>query len=400
MNTETVRNPEEEKTWERTSVAGILRHKSGRYYGRLSVAGKDKFFALKTDLLEIARKKFADERARHERVRKAIKKTGRGIATMGDLLEIHRTQVMAYPDKEMTPARKASILQQHRYITTTWPEFPKLDPTDITPAAIREWRSRAISQGTGYRPRNSKTTETRGKSAFTFNVAFDCVRRLIDIAVERSVIASNILRVVPNRGPEKLKATIKRKRPTLPSRDQLNAIFAAVEAGTERGGWPLETADFLRFLAFTGCRLGEAAAVRWKHVDLDKGVLTIPGTKTELAHRVVPLIPAARGLLERIKERRLKRLGAIDPETPVLAIKEAQKSLDRACAVVGVGRLVHHDLRDCFCTTCIEAGIDIPTIARWMGHADGGSLLMKVYGHLRDDHAKLQAARVDFGGAH
>ena len=40
---------------------------------------------------------------------------------------------------------------------------------------------------------------------------------------------------------------------------------------------------------------------------------------------------------------------------------------------------------------------DWPTVARWLGHADGGALAMKVYGHLRDEHSQTQAARVTFG---
>ena len=39
---------------------------------------------------------------------------------------------------------------------------------------------------------------------------------------------------------------------------------------------------------------------------------------------------------------------------------------------------------------------DIPTVARWMGHKDGGALAMKVYGHLRDAHSTEMAARVTF----
>jgi hypothetical protein len=35
--------------------------------------------------------------------------------------------------------------------------------------------------------------------------------------------------------------------------------------------------------------------------------------------------------------------------------------------------------------------VDIPTIAKWLGHSDGGALAMKTYGHLRDDHS-LQSA--------
>jgi hypothetical protein len=49
-----------------------------------------------------------------------------------------------------------------------------------------------------------------------------------------------------------------------------------------------------------------------------------------------------------------------------------------------------------FATTCIESGIDIPTVSRWLGYKDGGALAMRVYGHLRDDHSRAEAGRVSF----
>jgi len=43
------------------------------------------------------------------------------------------------------------------------------------------------------------------------------------------------------------------------------------------------------------------------------------------------------------------------------------------------------------------SGIDFMTIARWVGHKDGGILIGKVYGHLSNEHAQAQAARMNFG---
>jgi len=37
------------------------------------------------------------------------------------------------------------------------------------------------------------------------------------------------------------------------------------------------------------------------------------------------------------------------------------------------------------------------TIARWVGHKDGGVLIGKVYGQLSNEHARAQAARLSFG---
>ena len=41
------------------------------------------------------------------------------------------------------------------------------------------------------------------------------------------------------------------------------------------------------------------------------------------------------------------------------------------CKRVGCAPLTHHSLRHLFATFCIEAGIDIPTVSRWLGHSDG-----------------------------
>lgn len=48
--------------------------------------------------------------------------------------------------------------------------------------------------------------------------------------------------------------------------------------------------------------------------------------------------------------------------------------MDSAAKKVGMKRITHHDLRHLFATRCIESGMDIPTVSRWLGHKDGGAL--------------------------
>ncbi len=71
-------------------------------------------------------------------------------------------------------------------------------------------------------------------------------------------------------------------------------------------------------------------------------------------------------------------------------------ALESACQSVGIKKMNHHDLRYLFATRCIESGVDIPTVSRWLGHSDGGALAMKTYGHLRQEHSQAQAAKVSF----
>jgi hypothetical protein len=79
-----------------------------------------------------------------------------------------------------------------------------------------------------------------------------------------------------------------------------------------------------------------------------------------------------------------------------MRVRECQKAIDSACKKLGITRFTHHDLRHLFATRCIESGVDIPTVSRWLGHKDGGALAMKTYGHLRDQHSTTMAQKVIF----
>ena len=136
--------------------------------------------------------------------------------------------------------------------------------------------------------------------------------------------------------------------------------------------------------------------VCWRDVSFARGELVVrgdpvAGTKNGEIRRV-PLIPDARGLLTRVREL----APAARPEDKILQVRECQRAMDRAAAMTKITRITHHDLRHLFATVCIEAGTDIPTVSRWLGHKDGGVLAMKTYGHLRDEHSQMSAAKIRF----
>ena len=104
----------------------------------------------------------------------------------------------------------------------------------------------------------------------------------------------------------------------------------------------------------------------------------------------MPIISDMAVLLAKLKERDHK------PTDSVCSVGECEKSLTRACKKANAVRITHHDLRHLFATRCIESGVDIPTVSRWLGHRDGGALAMRVYGHLRDQHSTEMAQKVSF----
>lgn len=68
------------------------------------------------------------------------------------------------------------------------------------------------------------------------------------------------------------------------------------------------------------------------------------------------------------------------PADTIPEIKDAKKCLATACRRLGYPHFTHYHFRRFFATTGIEAGVDIPTVRRWLGHKDGGALAMHVYG--------------------
>ena len=387
-------------TWERTPVQSLLRNReSGRYYGRWRIAGKQIWRKLDTDVFSVAKLRLNEEVAKIERMRGSKAAVDGGSGSMADLICVYEARCKA--NAELAPASIAARMVALKKVLKTWPELPAMKPAQVTHSAVADWAARFKVGGTNYTPPGAKTA-IRGNSATSVNRAVDTLRRLMDLAVERGIVHANPATVKPTEG--RLKKKVMAKRLVLPKSADVHRLFQAMEANGARGGWGMEAADFCRFMSFTGCRVGEVPRVPWRCVDWEKKIVHVAGYKTETSDRVIPLFPALAALLKKILERRkaaakyaVDGKPFADPADPILRIAECQKTLDKACASIGIPRVTHHDFRHLFATTCIESGVDIPTVSRWLGHSDGGALAMRTYGHLRQDHSQAQAAKVNFG---
>ncbi len=396
----------QEKTplWE-TVAENLLRNtSSGRYYGRFKIAGKkEKWIALKTTRRAVADTRLTAERAKIAGTRRAVVHVAEGAGTMGELAKIYADRLRA--DASIGDKTRRRYLEHAQAVMKTWPELATMKPDRLTKGAVLAWRDRVRRDGTGFvAPGTKGRGKSDGTSPGTINKMVDAIRRMVEIAIDQGQLSASPL---AGRG---IKLRVAPKKPRLPSVEMVEAVFRQIESRGE--GRPRDCAELCRLLAYTGLRVGEAAGdpenetpgLRWCDVDFARGVMRVNGTKTDSSCRDVPMIPAARTLLEKMRERRVEGLrelhgpeAKLNPTDRILFVSEAQKALTRACAEVGVARLTHHDLRDVFATTCIEAGVDIPTVARWLGHADGGALLMKTYSHLRDTHSIAMAAKVTMG---
>jgi integrase len=178
----------------------------------------------------------------------------------------------------------------------------------------------------------------------------------------------------------------------VPTHDQFRSLIKQMRQADSRG---IHGAYLVELLAYSGMRLNEATNLLWSEIDLDRDCFTVTGGEYGTKNhdiRTVPLFPAMRELLERIRSAQTETNS--DYVTP---IKGARTLMANAAKKAGIPKFTHHSMRHYFCSNAIEVGIDFKVIAGWLGHKDGGILVAKTYGHLRDTHSFEMAKRMTQG---
>ena len=230
----------------------------------------------------------------------------------------------------------------------------------------------------------------------TFVHELDVLKAVFDFALNRGLLLSNPARHIRRR-------KIVSKQIVVPSLDQFARLISAIRLSDGRRDSQEKAKDganLVEFLAYSGARIGEVTGggdakekrpLLWSDVDFERGTAFLPATKTEAAPRTIPMSDRLRELLLRLKAEKNPQ-----PDERIVTIKSARKCLQTACKKLSLPAFRHHDFRHFFATTCIESGVDIPTVSRWLGHKDGGALAMKRYGHLRQKHSFAMIKRVSF----
>lgn len=175
----------------------------------------------------------------------------------------------------------------------------------------------------------------------------------------------------------------------LPTEEQYNRLLAALDVAY-RGHAGL----VVRFLAHTGLRINEAKQLRWESVREDH--IYVPADVTKNGKpRCVPFI---KGMVELLDILRRTKAGSETRNGFILPQAECGKTLRFASRLAGIPRVTHHTFRHFYATKCIQSGVDIPTVAKWLGHSDHGALLLRTYCHLLDEHGFEMAKKVKMVG--
>jgi integrase len=355
---------------EATTVTNLRKAQpSGVYYLFARIGGKLKKKSLDTTSFSVAKLRLADALKAERGAAQLRNHDVSGKLTFPQAVEICVDQLKA-------TGRKPRSVQFYRErinaLYSVWPELKTIQCSRITPKACMDWSIRYQQQ-----------VKRR-----TFNGTLLVLNQVLGIAVENGILSAN-----PAGQLERLKVV--RDKPPLPNQQDFQRLLTYLD----RNPYPQiqAAARFIRLLASTGCRKSEAARIEWRHVDFEGGQLTVQGDPVygpkNRKPRTIPLFPELKAFLQTEFSRQNPQTG----EKTVAEVKEATGTLAKACKELGIRKLRHKDLRDLFATRCIEQGVDIPTIANWLGHSDGGALLMSTYAHLRQTHSMKMAQQVSFG---
>jgi len=364
-------SPEQAKSdWRPTGTQNLVRYvPSGTFFARFKIGIKPFRKSLKTQNLTTAKLRLREVLHKHRIKAEAGRALRNGKMTFGQALQIYLDTVDA--NVSLKPKSKAYRHLLAKFILGTWPELKNADIRQITERDCQNWLSKFQQR---YAP--SVVNNSIGTMRGVFQEAVNAGARFENPAV-------NLKRV-----------KVRQKNLHLPTREQFEQFVNTIEtAGAPQSA---DCAALVKFLAYSGLRISESWFVTWRDVDFNRKQLfvrgsPITGTKNDEV-RVVPMVSQLEEMLIKMRKER-----ADEPLTASLMhVRECQKSMDRAAKLVGMHRITHHDLRHLFATVCIESGVDIPTVSKWLGHKDGGALCMKTYGHLRETHSQAQAKRVVF----
>lgn len=229
----------------------------------------------------------------------------------------------------------------------------------------------------------------------SINKTLNTLAAILESAVEYEKIGRNVARGKRRRLP-----ATRPRRSWLDRAEHIAALLDGAgeldgDARTRRG----QRRALIAVLVFAGLRIGEALALRWRDVDLARGVIVVRAGKTAAAERTVNIGPVLRDELGPYRAG----LGQVDRETLMFAtgkgtaltttnvrrrilakaVEHANLTLAERQVEPLPARLTPHSLRRTFASVLFAIGETPPYVMAQMGHTTA-NLTLSIYARVMD----------------
>lgn len=202
------------KTWEKTKVQNLVRHKSGCYYARVFGNRKEIWKSLRTDHFSVAKARLAEFLREHREKQVGAANHSSARMTFAEALAMHLQNLD--DDVKIKSTTRHYWKQVFTSLLKSWPGLADREVRLITKTDCTEWarKFRKVASSTRY------------------NNTIAGLRHVLDVAIEAGIIYGNAAANL-----ERL--PVRPKELTLPSRAE---FLQLVETVAQAGAWCLATA--------------------------------------------------------------------------------------------------------------------------------------------------------------
>lgn len=164
------------------------------------------------------------------------------------------------------------------------------------------------------------------------------------------------------------------------NKKQVKALLDAVASESP------EILPLVMYLVNTGCRRGEALALKWEHVDLKRRLISIePNDEWQPKNGKPRDVSISDAMLPFLKAPRLSKVWVFPSRSGERYAHWPKLQFDRARKKAGLIGGPHH-LRHVYASNFLQKQPDLKLLAEVLGHSD--TAVTRLYTHLMPEHLK------------
>ena len=378
---------EEKETTKKRRKKGagsIMRKANGTYLGRIAISGYEPFSCTGATKKEVERKLEEFK-----------------IRTLKKEVIPQKIFVNTYIEKWMETVKRPSLKAA---------SFDRLERTYLT--QIKDSRVGRCQLGniTSMDVQGLINEKSRTLSYSSLKKIYELLNGCFEYAVICREMDFNPVRAVQM--PKKENLNKKEKQMGVFSKEELTRIENVAAITYQSGEVRYRHTWFFLLLANTGLRAGEAIALRWDNIDLDKGFIhvkqnasvvkcrdgkenkyqvVITTVKTKTGNRIVPCnekaLQALRALQDYQKSHHIHSdYVDCNDKGELLSQQTLPKILKAILKAADVPYRSVHSFRHTFATNLIQAGVDVKVVSQLLGHSSV-KITYDTYVHMGVDRA-------------
>ena len=385
---------EEKETTKKRRKKGagsIMRKANGTYLGRIAISGYEPFSCTGATKKEVERKLEEFK-----------------IRTLKKEVIPQKIFVNTYIEKWMETVKRPSLKAA---------SFDRLERTYLT--QIKDSRVGRCQLGniTSMDVQGLINEKSRTLSYSSLKKIYELLNGCFEYAVICREMDFNPVRAVQM--PKKENLNKKEKQMGVFSKEELTRIENVAAITYQSGEVRYRHTWFFLLLAHTGLRAGEAIALRWDNIDLDKGFIhvkqnasvvkcrdgkenkyqvVITTVKTKTGNRIVPCnekaLQALRALQDYQKSHHIHSdYVDCNDKGELLSQQTLPKILKAILKAADVPYRSVHSFRHTFATNLIQAGVDVKVVSQLLGHSSV-KITYDTYVHMGVDRAIEAVKRI------